>query len=115
MTSTQYKAVAEWAEQESILVTWPYEEFVWKDYSQLDVYLNVIKELEPVVKVLIQARGCDHENILETLREHDIPIVNIELVDFEPDTVIIKGANAFDQDGHVGIITSGFNGGTVKS
>jgi hypothetical protein len=35
------------------------------------------------------------------------------LQDYHADTVIIKGANAFDQDGHVGIITSGFNGGTV--
>lgn len=37
------------------------------------------------------------------------------LQDYHADTVIIKGANAFDQDGHVGIITSGFNGGTVPN
>lgn len=37
------------------------------------------------------------------------------LEDFHADTVILKGANAFDLEGHVGIITSGFNGGTVPS
>ena len=37
------------------------------------------------------------------------------LQDYHADTVIIKGANAFDLEGHVGIITSGFNGGTVPN
>ena len=35
------------------------------------------------------------------------------LQDFHADTVIIKGANAIDPKGNVGIITSGFDGGTV--
>lgn len=35
------------------------------------------------------------------------------LADYKPDTVIIKGANAVDPDGYVGIITSGFDGGTI--
>ena len=37
------------------------------------------------------------------------------LQDYHAGTVIIKGANAFDLDGHVGVITSGFNGGTVPT
>lgn len=37
------------------------------------------------------------------------------LQDYHADTVIIKGANAVDLDGHVGVITSGFNGGTVPN
>ena len=37
------------------------------------------------------------------------------LQDYHADTIIIKGANAFDLEGHVGIITSGFNGGTVPN
>ena len=37
------------------------------------------------------------------------------LQDYHADTVILKGANAFDLEGHVGIITSGFNGGTVPN
>lgn len=37
------------------------------------------------------------------------------LQDFHADTVVLKGANAFDLDGHVGVITSGFNGGTVPN
>ena len=41
--------------------------------------------------------------------------INEALQDYHADTVIIKGANAFDLDGHVGIITSGFNGGTVPN
>lgn len=35
------------------------------------------------------------------------------LNDFSIDTVIIKGANAIDPNGNVGIITSGFDGGTI--
>lgn len=37
------------------------------------------------------------------------------LQDYHADTVIIKGANAFDLEGHVGVITSGFNGGTIPN
>ena len=37
------------------------------------------------------------------------------LQDYHADTVILKGANAFDLEGHVGVITSGFNGGTVPN
>lgn len=35
--------------------------------------------------------------------------------DFHLDTVMVKGANAVDPDWNVGIITTGFNGGTVPS
>lgn len=35
------------------------------------------------------------------------------LQDYHKDTVVIKGANAVDEDGFVGIIASGFDGGTV--
>lgn len=35
------------------------------------------------------------------------------LNDFHPETVVIKGANAVDMDGFIGIITAGFDGGTV--
>ena len=44
-----------------------------------------------------------------------MPDMTIEqaLNDFSIDTVIIKGANAIDPNGNVGIITSGFDGGTI--
>jgi hypothetical protein len=35
------------------------------------------------------------------------------LKDFDINTVVIKGANAVDLEGNVGIITSGFDGGTI--
>ncbi len=35
------------------------------------------------------------------------------LEDFHLETVVIKGANAVDPEGNVGVITSGFDGGTV--
>jgi hypothetical protein len=35
------------------------------------------------------------------------------LADFHIETVIIKGGNAIDTEGNVGVITSGFDGGTV--
>lgn len=37
------------------------------------------------------------------------------LNDFHRETVVIKGANAVDPEGNVGIITSGFDGGTVAA
>ena len=37
------------------------------------------------------------------------------LDDFHRETVVIKGANAIDPDGNVGVITSGFDGGTVAA
>lgn len=35
------------------------------------------------------------------------------LSDFHPETVVIKGANAVDAQGNVGIVTAGFDGGTI--
>jgi len=35
------------------------------------------------------------------------------LEDFHIETVLIKGANAIDRDGNAGVITSGFDGGTI--
>lgn len=35
--------------------------------------------------------------------------------DFHVETVLIKGANAVDPEGNVGVITSGFDGGTVAA
>lgn len=37
------------------------------------------------------------------------------LDDFHRETVVIKGANAVDVEGNVGVITSGFDGGTVAA
>lgn len=37
------------------------------------------------------------------------------LDDFHKETVIIKGANAVDLEGNVGVITAGFDGGTVAA
>lgn len=37
------------------------------------------------------------------------------LDDFHKETVVIKGANAIDPQGNVGVITSGFDGGTVAA
>ncbi|NWF91605.1 MAG: hypothetical protein HXY46_01705 [Syntrophaceae bacterium] len=37
------------------------------------------------------------------------------LQDFHIETVLIKGANAVDPEGNVGVITSGFDGGTVAA
>lgn len=37
------------------------------------------------------------------------------LDDFHPETVVVKGANAVDPEGNVGIVTSGYDGGTVAA
>lgn len=35
------------------------------------------------------------------------------LADYHKETVVIKGANAFDLNGNVGVVTAGFDGGTI--
>ncbi len=35
------------------------------------------------------------------------------LSDFHEETIVIKGANAVDMDGNVGVVTAGFDGGTI--
>lgn len=47
------------------------------------------------------------ELVKKTIRE--------ALDDFHKETVVLKGANAVDPEGNVGIITSGFDGGTVAA
>jgi hypothetical protein len=47
------------------------------------------------------------EVVQKTIRE--------ALDDFHKETVVIKGANAIDLDGNVGVITAGFDGGTVTA
>lgn len=59
-------------------------------------------------------------------RESNIPVVLYKgervqktvpevFQDFHLETVVIKGANAVDPNGNVGVITSGFDGGTVAA
>lgn len=50
--------------------------------------------------VFLEGKACD-----KTLVE--------ALSDYHPETVVIKGANAVDMDGHVGVVTAGFDGGTI--
>lgn len=45
------------------------------------------------------------QEVKKTIRE--------ALDDFHKETVVIKGANAIDPEGNVGVITAGFDGGTV--
>ncbi len=52
------------------------------------------------IPVILYKGGKSSKTLLEALQ------------DFHLETVIIKGANAIDPDGNVGIITSGFDGGT---
>ncbi len=39
--------------------------------------------------------------------------LNDALCDFHEETIVIKGANAVDMQGNVGIVTAGFDGGTI--
>ena len=51
-------------------------------------------------------------NVLYKGEPADKPLDQV-FQDFHMDTVVIKGANAIDPEGNVGIVTSGFDGGTV--
>ncbi len=39
--------------------------------------------------------------------------LNDALCDFHAETIVIKGANAVDMQGNVGVVTAGFDGGTI--
>ncbi len=52
------------------------------------------------IPIILYKGGLSSKTVLEALQ------------DFHSETVIIKGANAIDPEGNVGIITSGFDGGT---
>ncbi len=52
------------------------------------------------IPIILYKGGISSKTLLEALQ------------DFHIETVIIKGANAIDPEGNVGIITSGFDGGT---
>jgi len=59
----------------------------------------------------------DSRKIFPTVFKKGVPMPDMGITDalndFSIETVIIKGANAIDPKGNVGIITSGFDGGTV--
>jgi hypothetical protein len=60
------------------------------------------KDRQPFPIILFRGDRVD-----KTIRE--------ALDDFRPETIVIKGANAVDPEGNVGIITSGYDGGTVAA
>lgn len=90
MNENKFKIIAEHEENESILVTWPAVKYVWRDYNQEEVYLNVVRELQEVVHVYIQCLGLNVDEIKNTLTENDIPLDNIEFVQFESDIINLK-------------------------
>lgn len=94
MIKNDYRAVAEFEPQESVLLTWPGFKYAYRDeyvsYDVMKVALTIIKELQPVVKVIIQALGYDHEEIKTILKDNNIPLDNIEIADFSSDYLDIK-------------------------
>lgn len=94
MKKRNYRAVAEFEPQESVLLTWPGFRYAYKDefveYDVMKVAIDVIRELQPVVKVLIQALGYDHEEIRRILKEHGIGSENIEIADFYSDFLDVE-------------------------
>lgn len=84
-----YRAVAEFEEQESVLLNWPGFRYAYKDeyvqYDVMKVAIDVIRELQPVVKVIIQALGYDHDEIRRTLVENGISLNGITIEDFSSD------------------------------
>ncbi len=64
--------------------------------------LCVTTQAERIPFPIILHKG---QEVKKTIRE--------ALDDFHKETVVIKGANAIDPEGNVGVITAGFDGGTV--
>lgn len=86
---SDYTAVAEFAPQESVLLNWPGFKYAYKDenveYDVMKVALDVIRELQPVVKVIIQARGYNHDEIKKTISEAGISLEGITISDYSSD------------------------------
>ena len=68
-------------------------------------------------RLLCVTDAADRDTIPTVLHKGEVVDTSIPdaLADFHKETVIIKGANAIDLDGNVGVITSGFDGGTVAA
>lgn len=125
MMTSKYQAVAEFAPQESVLINWPSFRYAYRDehvsYDVIEVALKVIKELQPVVQVLIQARGYDHEEIKRTLTAAGISLDGITIADYDSPVLTINqtpgemvnfvylrdaGAEVvMDEDGHRAAVT----------
>ncbi|MGN1023381.1 MAG: agmatine/peptidylarginine deiminase [Lachnospiraceae bacterium] len=87
--SHHYTAVPEYAPQESVLLNWPGFRYAYRDekvsYDVQKVAIDVIRELQPVVRVIIQALGYDHDAIRKTLTDAGISLEGITIADFQSD------------------------------
>ena len=63
--------------------------------------VNIPKSRAPYASVFYKGKPLKERSFAEAL------------ADYHRETVVIKGANAVDPDGNVGIITTGFDGGTI--
>ncbi|MBQ3291133.1 MAG: hypothetical protein IJH43_02000 [Mogibacterium sp.] len=63
--------------------------------------VNIPKNRKSYANVFYKGKPVEGRSFAEALADH------------HSETVVIKGANAIDPDGNIGIITTGFDGGTI--
>ena len=82
-----YRAVGEFEPQESVLLTWPSTKYVYPGYDWEVTAVEIVRELQAVVKVHINVDFRTPEEIGGILEDAGVPLDNIEFVKFTSDFI----------------------------
>ena len=82
-----YRGVGEFEPQESVLLTWPSTKYVYPGYDWESVAVEIVRELQAVVKVHIQVDFRTADEIGGILKAAGVPLDNIEFVKFTSDFI----------------------------
>lgn len=82
-----YRGVGEFEPQESVLLTWPSCKYVYPGYDWESVAVEIVRELQAVVKVHIQVDFRTPDEISGILKEGGVSLDNVEFVKFTSDFI----------------------------
>lgn len=82
-----YRAVAEFEEQESVLISWPSNTFSVNGENVEAVTMSIIKALQNRVRVIVQCFYTPIDEVKHILRNHGIDMKNIRFARYESDDI----------------------------
>lgn len=96
-----YRAVAEFEEQESVMFTWPGWITAYRDdkvdYDVRPLAADIVKELDEVVDtIFIQALNYDHAEIMKYLKDRNVPTGKVKIIDFHDDVLEVNDYDGMD-------------------
>lgn len=84
-----FRCVGEFEPQESVIISWSPDKFYSEGQNVEEVIVSIIRELVPVVKVILQTDYSDQDMIHEVLTEAGVPLDNIEFTVFDPPELVL--------------------------